>query len=408
MSSHMRTLLLPLLAITLTVACQQDTGTPLAPASESKVSASAATADPTFRQVSASVRATTCAITTDDRAYCWGNNSRGQLGNGDFTGPETCFADDPCSTRPVAVKGGLRFRNVSPGGAHACGVTTDGKAYCWGSNAQGQIGDGTRTDRSTPVLVSGGLRWREVTAGLFHSCGITTSDRVFCWGLNGSGQIGDSTRELVRRSPVQVAGGRFYGQIDAGEDFTCAVTLHQRALCWGRNDYGNLGIGTATLSRWPRLVAGGHLFARVSAGPFSACGLTPERYAYCWGDNQFAELGIGSVGGTHYKPTRAIQGTRLKQVEAGGEHTCGRPSSGKVLCWGFSRFGQLGGPDNFPLPTEVTGAHFFARIAVGETHTCGVTAGTEEVLCWGQNQYGQLGDGTTTDRSVPTHTAHPI
>ena len=404
----MRIFLLPIVALTLTVGCQQDTGTPLAPASEAKAPASAATVALTFRQVSASVRATTCAITTDDRAYCWGNNSRGQLGNGSFTGPETCFGGDPCSTRPVAVKGGLTFRNISPGGAHTCGVTTDDEAYCWGSNAEGQIGDRTSTDRPAPVRVAGGLRFREVSAGISHSCGITTSGRAVCWGLNLSGQVGDSTGVPVRRSPVQVAGGRFYSQIDAGEDFTCAVTRHDRALCWGLNIYGNLGNGTASLSRWPRRVLGGHLFIRVSAGPFSACGLTPDWLAYCWGDNQFGELGIGSVGGIHHKPELAIQGTRLKRIEAGGEHTCGRPPSGRVLCWGLSRFGQLGGPDNFPLPTEVTGGHSFDRIGVGETHTCGVTAGTETVFCWGQNQHGQLGDGTRTDRPAPTRIAPAI
>jgi alpha-tubulin suppressor-like RCC1 family protein len=395
-------------SVLMLAGCQQDSSSPTAPGAEAAAPVSGAATPPTFRQVSASDRGTTCALTTDDQAWCWGANTRGQVGNG-IEGPDTCFGGDACSTHPAVVIGGLRFRSISPGGAHTCGVTTDARAYCWGSGVQGQVGDGTTRDRTTPTLVAGGLRFREVTSGLFHSCGITTAGRAYCWGVNVSGQIGDGTDVPLRASPTAVTGGYVFRQIDAGDDFTCAVTVQDRAFCWGRNLNGNLGFGRASLrSGRPRAVAGAHLFARVSAGDFYACGLTFARDAYCWGSNQFGQLGIGSLGGQHYVPTSVFDGLRLREIEAGSEHTCGRPASGRLLCWGDDRHSQLGGPDRFPLPTEVTGGRFFRDVTAGDRSSCGVTAGTSEVLCWGLNEAGQLGDGTTTDRPTPTRIARPL
>ena len=125
-----------------------------------------------FRQVSTGEFAG-CAVTTDDRAYCWGN--AGQVGDGSFTERLT----------PVPVAGNLRFSQVETSGSHACGVTKpDNRAYCWGDNFEGTIGDGTRELRKVPRAVSGGLRFRSVSPGWWHSCGITTDNRAYCWGGN--------------------------------------------------------------------------------------------------------------------------------------------------------------------------------------------------------------------------------
>jgi alpha-tubulin suppressor-like RCC1 family protein len=94
---------------------------------------------------------------------------------------------------PVRVLGGLHFRTVSAGVFHSCGLTSDDKAYCWGSNVTGQLGDGTTTERHRPVPVAGGLSFRQVSAGDFHSCGVTTTHQAYCWGANGGGQLGNGT-----------------------------------------------------------------------------------------------------------------------------------------------------------------------------------------------------------------------
>jgi alpha-tubulin suppressor-like RCC1 family protein len=185
--------------------CREDTEAPTAPESGQAL-ATSSTAPLAFRQVSAGGEHT-CGVTTDDRAYCWGRNFSGELGDGTTTDHST----------PVAVTGGLRFRQVSAGGAHTCGLTTDDRAYCWG--AGGLLGDGTTTPRLNPVAVAGGRRFRQVSAGSSHSCAVTPFDRAFCWGFNPSGQLGDGTTSR-RLTPVRVQGaGLLFRQVSAGEHY---------------------------------------------------------------------------------------------------------------------------------------------------------------------------------------------
>lgn len=127
----------------------------------------------------------TCGVTIAGDAYCWGLNNWGQLADGTNTDRDT----------PVPVNtGGLSFGDISAGVNHTCGVTTDEDAYCWGENFGGQLGDGTNADRNTPVAVdAGGLNFADISAGLFHTCGVTTAGDAYCWGSNSWGQLGDAT-----------------------------------------------------------------------------------------------------------------------------------------------------------------------------------------------------------------------
>jgi len=137
-----------------------------------------------------------CGV-TDHRAYCWGRNRYGALGDGTFTRRLT----------PVAVAGGLRFSGVSAGNEYSCGVTTGKLAYCWGLNNSGGLGNGTTTQHLTPVAVSSGLLFASVnTSGFGNStCGVTTGERAYCWGSNSRGQLGDGSL-TDRLTPVAVVG----------------------------------------------------------------------------------------------------------------------------------------------------------------------------------------------------------
>ncbi|HEX6434728.1 MAG TPA: hypothetical protein VFZ87_10820, partial [Gemmatimonadales bacterium] len=158
------------------------------------------------------------------------------------TEPSTAAELHPTlATTPSA----LSFRQVSAGFNHTCGVTTENRAYCWGRNKRGQLGDGTTTTRLTPVAVAGGLPFRQVSTAFSHTCGVTTENRAYCWGNGGSGRLGDGTA-LDRLAPVAVAGGLPFRQISAAYGHTCAVTTNDRAYCWGLNRDGRLGDGTTT------------------------------------------------------------------------------------------------------------------------------------------------------------------
>jgi alpha-tubulin suppressor-like RCC1 family protein len=132
-----------------------------------------------------------CGLTTGGLAYCWGSGGGGQLGNGTGT---------PLSFTPVPVSGGLTFATLSAGNRHTCGVTTGGVAYCWGDNSSGNLGNDSATNSLIPVAVAGGLTFATVSAGRFHTCGVTTGGAAYCWGGLALGN-GTTTGSLV---PVPV------------------------------------------------------------------------------------------------------------------------------------------------------------------------------------------------------------
>jgi alpha-tubulin suppressor-like RCC1 family protein len=376
------------------VGCGEDTPSPTDPGPTAAL-ATAAEA-PAFYQVSGG-GFHSCGVTTDQRAYCWGYNGSGALGTGTESGPETCIgAVGPfaCSTRPAPVAGTRRFRQISAGNVHSCAVATDNRAYCWGSNSFGALGDGTRTERLRPALVRGGLHFRQVNAGLHHTCGVSDSDqRVYCWGDNGFGQLGDGTI-TPRLSPVPALGGRKFRQVSAGNWHTCGVTTSNEAYCWGRDAVGQLGNDPQKARRTkPVLVAGGHQFRQVDAGSNHTCGVTTINRAFCWGNG--GQIGDGQTQ-NRFTPRAVAGGLSFDRVTAGGFHTCGETTTNQAYCWGNNSFGQLGdggpaGTDQLS-PVAVAGGLEFAQLSTGGSHTCGKTPSSIG-YCWGDDFFGQLGHG---------------
>src|SRR6266566_1666561 len=295
----------------------------------------------------------TCGLTTRGTAYCWGDNSVGQLGDGSSRGSST----------PVAVSGGLSFSSLATNGTppsagpppdfvndHTCGLTSSGAAYCWGDNSAGQLGNGSTTGSSTPVAVSGGLSFTALAAGGIHTCGLTSAGAAYCWGLS----VGASNSTV----PAPVATGLRWASITARGHYTCGVTPGGTAYCWGENPAGQLGSGSTTSSSTPVAVSGGLSFSAIAPGGDHTCGLTTSGAAYCWGDNSSGQLGNGST------------------------------SSSSV-------------------PVAVSGDLSFSALATSRRHhTCGLTT-SGAVYCWGDNYSGQLGNGTTTSSSVPVKVAGP-
>ncbi len=167
-----------------------------------------------------------------------------------------CRDEAPSPTEPqsspspaVTAAGALAFTQVSAGIEHACGVASDGSAWCWGANEFGELGIppedspfpcSSRPCALRPVAVSGGLRFRQVDAGAQFTCGLTTGDEVFCWGRNDAGQLGIGSTAQYSSTPREVAGGRTYRQVRAGLGvMACAISTARDAFCWGAGDLGN-------------------------------------------------------------------------------------------------------------------------------------------------------------------------
>jgi alpha-tubulin suppressor-like RCC1 family protein len=187
-------------------------------------------------------------VTGNGAAYCWGDNTYGQLGDGTNTS----------SLTPVAISGGYAFASVMPGLNDACGVTTAGAAYCWGDNTYGQLGNGTTTNSNVPLAVAGGYTFSGVSLGNSYACGVTTAGAAYCWGYNGDGRLGDGTH-TGSNVPVAVAGGHTFTAVSLGrtDDHACGVTTADAAYCWGQGAIGALGNGTNTSSDVPVAVSGG-------------------------------------------------------------------------------------------------------------------------------------------------------
>jgi alpha-tubulin suppressor-like RCC1 family protein len=289
-------------------------------------------------------------------AVCWGNNFYGQLGIG--------TADAEQHATPIAVEGGHMFEQISAGFGHVCALDTDGAAWCWGAESEGNLGVGLdRTGNTRPLRVAGLLDFTSIDVGGNTSCGIVDPGDVWCWGNNEFGQLGNDSTEARSYVPVKVAGGRSFSQISVGTFHTCGISLGA-VYCWGRNTQGQLGIGATTPDSASQPVAA-----------------------------------LGALGIT-------------VRVAAGNTHTCSVNSAGETYCWGGNENGQLGDGTTTPRTSGVlvqTDARF-TSITTGLLHTCAIQADgawNGATYCWGSNGSGRLGTGTLTQLTRPVRVVAP-
>jgi alpha-tubulin suppressor-like RCC1 family protein len=364
-----------------------------------------------------------CALDLSGRAYCWGANSLGALGLGG--------AGDRVA-RPTPVAGlGEGLRAVTVGGSHQCVLTSTGAALCWGVNAFGALGTGSRTTTNsgvvaTPVPVTGGLTFVSIDAGLGHTCALTEGGVAYCWGSNVYAELGIRTSDLQEcdgtdadpcavASPTRVAVDFRFTQISTGGWHSCGIAQGGAADCWGYDAEGLLGSSAApvfcsafpTYAKCPRVgpvaVRGGLRFRQISAGWEYSCGVTLTDQAYCWGRG---------TGG----PVLIPGGLTFREVSAGSRVGCGITLDQRPVCWGDNNFVQLGigtldpsisaGPRSVLMPL----ARRAPALADYDDHACAL-ATSGRIWCWGGvNWDGELGSGKLYDPSdwPPRWTPEPV
>lgn len=251
-----------------------------------------------------------CAATTSGQLFCWGYNINGQIGRSGAS-----------SSVPLSVNSGSlagkRILRVTGGVFNTCALTTDGSVSCWGYGGAGQLGDGTTTvTQTTPVSVAlpSGVRITALDSGYDHSCAVSVDGRAYCWGTNGTGKLGNNTT-TQQNSPVSVvltgsASGVRFVAVSGGGNHTCLLSDAGRSFCMGGNTNGALGTGsTSTSSNVPvATLATGALanlqLTSISAAPEFTCAVASDGQVYCWGLNTYGQLGTGS--GTISSPTLVL------------------------------------------------------------------------------------------------------
>ena len=350
----------------------------------------------------------TCALLNTGAVNCWGSNGDGQLGNNSTTD----------SLVPVAV---AAFTDVSAtavsitaGDYHTCALLNTGAVNCWGYNGDGQLGNNTTTDSSVPVAVAAftdvSATAVSITAGDSHTCALLNTGAVNCWGSNGDGQLGNgnTTDSSVPVAVAAFTDGVTAVSITAGSYHTCAVLNTGAVNCWGYNGFGQLGNNTNTDSSAPVAVStftDGATAVSITAGAYHTCALLNTGAVNCWGYNSDGQLGNGTTNNSSapVAVSAFTDGATAVSITAGSFHTCALLNTGAVNCWGCNSDGQLGNGtttySSAPVAVNAfTDGATAVSITAGTYHTCAVL-NTGAVNCWGYNVDGQLGNGNTNNSS---------
>ncbi|MEO1059332.1 MAG: hypothetical protein AAFY28_20700, partial [Actinomycetota bacterium] len=310
----------------------------------------------------------TCAILSTGDVACWGQNDVGQLGlgavGGDFetspAGPVLLPSVDGNATTAVAI---------SAGSSHTCAVLNTGDVTCWGSDSSGQLGNGGANENdpspSAPLLLPGDRTASEVSGGRQHTCAVLNDGAVTCWGSDADGQLGNGPGSADVTAPsgtITLPNGSTAAAVSTGNAHTCARLSGGALTCWGADFFGQLGNGPAGPEEAPNgtIDLGTNTTALdVAASAGHTCAVLNTGAATCWGNDAFGQLGNGPGADNVATPTGTVAlpgGASATAVSLGLRHSCALLAGGDITCWGADGSGQLGidgDGSNVDAPLEV-------------------------------------------------------
>jgi len=358
-----------------------------------------------------------CVLGSNGRVYCFGWGYWGAIGNGSTTS----YNRVPQAVDVSGVLAGKTLTQITHGTYYVCALDTDGKAYCWGNNYSGQLGNNsTDSNSSVPVAVDttgvlAGKTLTQISGGNGKTCAIDSNSQVYCWGGSYLGD-GSTAGSLV---PVAVdmtgvLAGKTLAQITVGTRQVCVLDTAGKAYCWGGNDYGELGNNSTTDSTVPVAVDTTGVLAGKTLKQISAkgntCALDTDGKAYCWGDGYLGD-GSSSISTVPVAVdmTGVLAGKTLAQISVGGSHVCVLDTDGKAYCWGYNSNGEFGdGTDHNTSYVAVAvntdgvlaGKTLVSIMASGLYHTCAIDS-DGVAYCWGREYFGNLGMNTIYSVNLP-------
>ena len=356
--------------------------------------ASAQAATLKVRQISAGFNFT-CAVTTNNEAWCWGHNPNNEVGDltlanqnrpvrvhrrgggllgnigsvsagtlgacaVDLNGAVWCwgwgfdYPPMPPDERGASKVAGIGAATQVSVGNSICARTKDGAGWCWGDNVDGEVGDGNTYSAAPTRIFSEGIV--SIQGNSSHGCALKTDHGVWCWGQNRYGELGDGT-QTQRLSPVQVksaSGGYLTGVATLGEangEHQCAVLGNGQPVCWGLDGVAQIGDGGTNTQRLLPvhvLLHGANLsrVTAVSTGYGHSCALRHNQTVWCWGWGEAGQLGTGGVPAVQRTPTKVHHGSGylggIASISAGETNTCAITNNGVAWCWGSNGDGALG------------------------------------------------------------------
>ncbi|RKP54131.1 hypothetical protein D7Z26_12170 [Cohnella endophytica] len=330
-------------------------------------------------------------IKSDGTVFAWGNNSRGQLGDGSMVNRAT----------PVQVKNLTDVIAVAAGNEHSLALKQDGTVWAWGSGMYGEMGDGSFIGKNVPVQVKGLDSVVAIAARSNVSFAIKQDGTLWAWGYNNYGKLGNGTF-ADSNVPKQVSGLTNVKAIALGRDHSIALKQDGTVWSWGSNKYGQLGNGTYTDKSIPVQLLNLSNIVAVAAGQIHSMAIKNDGTVWSWGENYYGQLGIGTNDRTIFFPVQVNGLMNVVSVATFSDHSLALKQDGTVWSWGANDYGQLGdGTTEKRLsPLQVNGLTNIVKIKVGSAFSTAIKQnGT--VYAWGNNSYGQLGVGVGNYSTTP-------
>ncbi|KAJ3675221.1 hypothetical protein LUZ60_004263 [Juncus effusus] len=343
------------------------------------------------------------ALLTGNVVCSWGRGEDGQLGHGD--------AEDRLVPTILSTLDASSIDSLICGADHTTAISeSESQVYSWGWGDFGRLGHGNSSDVFTPQPVKAlqGLRIRQIACGDSHCLAVTVDGQVLSWGRNQNGQLGLGTAEdSLLPQNIQAFEGISVKMVAAGAEHTAAVTEDGELYGWGWGRYGNLGLGDRNDRLTPQKVNSiqGERMVVVACGWRHTITVSESGCIYTYGWSKYGQLGHGDFE-DHLVPLKlaALQDASISQISGGWRHTMALTSDGKLYGWGWNKFGQLGLGDNSdhcsPAQIKFPDEQKIVQVSCGWRHTMAVSE-RNNVFSWGRGTSGQLGHADILDRNIP-------